>query len=411
MDESSKVNLRTKHPFNLATLYTFILALAFMGFLLSNLIPLNPGTWRNTLIISLVIVILDLLSPEVSVAIITLTSSILLAVATNLGIFPTECALLFALPVLLIRYRKRNIFAVVANVSISGVGSGVAYTAYIEMGGVTGHYQHHFLALVTFIVVYCIVNFLASMTGLYLFQRTQLSLLEILRITDFHLIVSYVVEMVLGVLAGILYQSYGMLGLILISGVLLLVTRIFAKYYQTRQDAETDSLTGLLNRRAFQKKLHHQIKKRRTLSLLVLDLDRFKHINDTFGHRQGDEILVETATFLQSQVGKCGMIARYGGEEFCIMLFDPNQVQNFAEELRVSLANHRFHVNSNLTLTASIGIATYPESGTNWETLFESADKALYEAKSLRNTVRMHSPRSMKESLSQPSIAGPNSLA
>jgi diguanylate cyclase (GGDEF)-like protein len=153
------------------------------------------------------------------------------------------------------------------------------------------------------------------------------------------------------------------------------------------REATTDSLTGLPNRRWFFEQagtaLAHAKRHGPPLSLLVLDLDHFKRVNDTYGHAAGDAVLVETAALVREVKRQDDLLCRYGGEEFLLILQGtsrPNAV-TFAERLRERLAAHAVRTGrGTLRVTASIGVAELRKDDT-LESLFKRADKALYRAK------------------------------
>lgn len=162
--------------------------------------------------------------------------------------------------------------------------------------------------------------------------------------------------------------------------------------------AHTDPLTKLLNRRALNERLASEMERVRryntTVSLLLIDIDHFKLINDTYGHLTGDDALVEVAILLQRMVRAVDVVARYGGEEFVVVLPEtgPSGAAAFAERLRELFEAHAFaeQRGSPVRLTTSIGVATFPGPGVeSVEDLFAAADQALYRAKSEgRNRVR-----------------------
>jgi len=152
--------------------------------------------------------------------------------------------------------------------------------------------------------------------------------------------------------------------------------------------ANFDSITGLPNRRLFVDRFLKsiQLSKRGHLScaLLYIDLDRFKEINDSLGHNIGDKLLVETANRLSLVVRESDSVSRIGGDEFSIILnelTDPIKIDNIANSIIASL-NNPFYIEGNtLFISASIGIAVYPEDGKDIATLLKSADQALYKSK------------------------------
>jgi two-component system cell cycle response regulator len=163
--------------------------------------------------------------------------------------------------------------------------------------------------------------------------------------------------------------------------------------------AITDPLTALLNRRALTERLAAEMGRVRrydsTVSLLLLDLDHFKGVNDQYGHLVGDDVLTEMGVLLQGAVRAVDIVARYGGEEFVVVLPETaaDGATAFAERLRELVEEHPFTRGDDraLKLTASIGVATYPAPDIeSVEDFFAQADQALYRAKAEgRNRVRV----------------------
>ncbi len=152
----------------------------------------------------------------------------------------------------------------------------------------------------------------------------------------------------------------------------------------------TDSLTLISNRRAFDERLEEEWRRaarsRETISLMLLDIDHFKSINDRFGHPFGDEVLRTIAQTLNSNCQRAGeMVARYGGEEFAILMAnqDVHAAHGFAERLRLAIAGLALrHDDEPVTVTASIGVAGMrPDRHDSRFEIITLADKALYQAK------------------------------
>jgi two-component system cell cycle response regulator len=158
---------------------------------------------------------------------------------------------------------------------------------------------------------------------------------------------------------------------------------------QQRQLAVRDGLTGLYNRRAFNELLTSAIanEDRRAegrLGLVLLDLDHFKKLNDTYGHPAGDAALRSLARLLNQHLRKGDQAARYGGEEFVVILPGSNEehAKGAAERLRSALEKHRFvFEGARIPLTASLGVAIWPADGREPDTLLSASDRALYAAK------------------------------
>ncbi len=145
-----------------------------------------------------------------------------------------------------------------------------------------------------------------------------------------------------------------------------------------------DDLTGLYNRRYFSIKIKAELNKirdaNRSLSIILLDIDHFKNVNDNYGHAHGDLLLKEFALFLSNSLREADNVFRYGGDEFVCILPDSNyqQAQNIARRFVEQCRNKEF---AQIRLTLSIGIASAPENGFDWQTLFNIADQNLYSAK------------------------------
>ena len=161
--------------------------------------------------------------------------------------------------------------------------------------------------------------------------------------------------------------------------------------------AATDSLTGLPNARAVQDTLKRVVAQASRmvwpLSAVLLDLDHFKEVNDTFGHARGDEVLAAVGVALGSVVRESDFVGRYGGEEFIILLPDSGRdaAVGVCERLRTAFAEIRV-LEGDRSVTASFGVAVFPEDAPDATRLVRNADRALYRAKANgRNRVEVFS--------------------
>jgi diguanylate cyclase (GGDEF)-like protein len=170
------------------------------------------------------------------------------------------------------------------------------------------------------------------------------------------------------------------------------VTHIIGKiklFLETKRLSITDALTGLYNTRYFYKTLDLEIARTNRygnpFSLILFDIDNFKHLNDTHGHQAGDEILQELAQILKSISRETDTIVRYGGEEFIIIL--PNTPEEetifLANRIRNIVQEYIFHINNTakVQITLSGGIASYPKNAKDAKSFLNAADTALYAAK------------------------------
>jgi len=156
-----------------------------------------------------------------------------------------------------------------------------------------------------------------------------------------------------------------------------------------RRQARTDDLTGLPNRRALYGDVSARITRepRRRRALLLLDLDRFKEVNDSLGHNAGDRLLVQAGIRLSDQLREQDLLARLGGDEFAILLDDVGHAEavDFAIRVRAALAVPFTLEGIALQTGVSVGIALYPEQGSDLTGLMRKADMAMYKAKSTRS--------------------------
>jgi diguanylate cyclase (GGDEF)-like protein len=152
--------------------------------------------------------------------------------------------------------------------------------------------------------------------------------------------------------------------------------------------ANRDALTGMLNRPAFLAEFEREISRSRRggerFSLAVFDLDRFKDLNDRFGHAAGDRVLQLAAAAMRQCLRGHDVLARYGGEEFALLMpaADKDTGLRIAERIRAAVEALAFQPSSErVALSVSGGVATRDEDGADWEALFAAADGALYAAK------------------------------
>jgi diguanylate cyclase (GGDEF)-like protein len=160
-------------------------------------------------------------------------------------------------------------------------------------------------------------------------------------------------------------------------------------YEDARNLADRDPLTGFYNHRFLHERLGEEVvraqRARRPLGVLMLDLDDFKLVNDTFGHLFGDRVLTWTAEIIRSTLRGSDIPARYGGDEFAIILpeTDHDEAVRAAERILDAFRNRPFvgEQRGPVPISASIGVATYPDTGRTPTDLIAAADRALYTVK------------------------------
>jgi two-component system, cell cycle response regulator len=168
------------------------------------------------------------------------------------------------------------------------------------------------------------------------------------------------------------------------------IDQLRCDYVNALNSAINDGLTGLYNHTYFSRFLAHEIlrsdRQGDPIGLLMIDLDDFKRVNDTLGHLEGDRVLQETARILRDSVREIDLAARYGGEEFVVVFpyADPQGVRQAAQRILMAIATHYFFrsaVGGSTQITASMGLAFYPQNAASISELIKAADTMLYEAK------------------------------
>ncbi len=183
-------------------------------------------------------------------------------------------------------------------------------------------------------------------------------------------------------------QGLAWISLLVIQMVICATCGILIK--ELHQQVHTDTLTGLRNRRYFCEKLP-ELTSKAPISLILMDIDNFKSVNDTYGHMAGDQVLQQFAGILQSNTRKNDIIARLGGEEFAVILpqTDVKEAFKIANRIRTAVENHLFsYENITCKITVSVGIASVKEcTNISIDQFLKITDEALYKAKEKKNFI------------------------
>jgi diguanylate cyclase (GGDEF)-like protein len=181
------------------------------------------------------------------------------------------------------------------------------------------------------------------------------------------------------------------IGFLMLAGTLgYVLTRALSRLHeQVAEQADTDPLTGLWNRRRFWDQLQREVERalrfRHPLSLLIFDIDDFKWINDEHGHLTGDDVIRDVGEIAKGVARSIDFAARYGGDEYAVVLIetDAEGAARFAERLRSTVRETEIpnRHGGTLTVSVSVGAATVPDAATEVEELVHAADTVLLEAK------------------------------
>jgi len=160
------------------------------------------------------------------------------------------------------------------------------------------------------------------------------------------------------------------------------------QYWKMHENAMTDGLTGLLNHKAFMNRYKEEISRanryQHSLVMAILDLDKFKRINDTYGHLYGDYVIREVAKIIKENVRTIDIVGRYGGEEYAILMINTTneKIVSVAERIIDNVESYPFSMeNIDVNMTISCGLAEFPKDTDNMKELIANADEAMYDAK------------------------------
>jgi diguanylate cyclase (GGDEF)-like protein len=245
------------------------------------------------------------------------------------------------------------------------------------------------LAVLGALVAYTALNILILTGWLRLAMKTEHPLRTALGTTQDNAL--EVATLCLGVFIAMSLDQYPLLVIVGVPLILVLHRNILIR--QLEEDARTDTKTGLLNATAWADTARDEISRAQrredSVGVLVLDLDLFKRVNDTYGHLAGDEVLLQFAATLRTEVRTSDYVGRFGGEEFVVLLPDISveQMVVIAERIRRRMESLTVIATNGSSpqiiddLSVSIGAAAFPLHGMDLDQLMDAADKALYKAK------------------------------
>jgi diguanylate cyclase (GGDEF)-like protein len=280
----------------------------------------------------------------------------------------------------------------------------------------SGGASFYLLVFATFVVALA-VNFVT--VALYQWYLGRTTLVQMTREALLPMLPAELFSALLTMVAVYLAKQLGPLGLALFALVLVIFQHLVGELLlsqrrskELHRKATMDDLTGLANRERFRARIEEEVEKcaaaKKTFSVIIMDLDRFKEVNDTLGHDFGDRLLKELGPRLAEQVGPDGLVARLGGDEFAIFpglySHSAESLEQFAADLLDRARQPVVIDELSLGLEASIGIARFPEDGKDAQVLLRRADLAMYAAKEAQTGWRIYDPELDKHSAQRLSV-------
>jgi diguanylate cyclase (GGDEF)-like protein len=272
--------------------------------------------------------------------------------------------------------------------------AGLFFHAAVQVAGLGSHAVAYYLVVFLTFVVALTVN----VVGVFAFTSyyMQASMWRRIRETVFPVMSAQLFSALLTMVSAYVAVEAGTVGIALAVLVLLIFQYLIGELLKSKQRGEklhriatTDELTGLANRERFRARLVEQIAAAKTsdemFGVMLLDLDRFKEINDTLGHHFGDELLRDLGPRLAEAIGEDGLVARLGGDEFAVLpgenTGDADELEAIAERMIACVQQPVGVDEMMLEVGVSIGIARFPRDGDDPHSLLRSADVAMYAAK------------------------------
>jgi diguanylate cyclase (GGDEF)-like protein len=302
---------------------------------------------------------------------------------------------------------------------------GLVFYALIRLTGTGPRAVEYYLAVFVAFVVALAVNFLGVagyqcyLDGSSLAQKAREALVPVLAAELF--------SALLTMAAVYMAVHMGTVGIVLLALMLVVFQYLVGELLTSkrrgdelhrvattlRRVATTDELTGLPNREYFRTRLAERIaaaeRAGSTFAVMLIDLDRFKEINDTLGHHYGDELLRELGPRLAASVGPAGLVARLGGDEFAVLpggTADPKRLEEVATRLLACIKQPMVLDEMTLEVGGSIGISRYPADGDDTHALLRRADVAMYASKAAQSGWKRYAPELDHHSMRRLSVLG-----
>ena len=311
---------------------------------------------------------------------------------------PGPAAVLGAATMLVSWWRTRTTRDIALNNVVTFVWfplvAGLFFHTAIRITGLGPHGVGYYIVVFLTFVVALAANFVGifayhcHLDGSSLVQKARVVVMPVLSAELFSALLTLAVAYV-AVLAGTVGIALGFLVLLIFQYLVGELLKSKERGEQLHRVATTDELTGLANRERFRLRLDETIAEAKTtdqkFAVMLLDLDRFKEVNDTLGHHYGDELLRDLGPRLAETIGPDGLVARLGGDEFAVLpgdnTSDSDELEAIAEQLIRCVQQPVLVDEMTLEVGVSIGVARFPRDGEDPHSLLRSADVAMYAAK------------------------------
>jgi diguanylate cyclase (GGDEF)-like protein len=281
--------------------------------------------------------------------------------------------------------------------------AGLFFRETVHLANIGPHALAYYLVVFPTFVIALVVNFFGVIGFRCYLDRSSLA--EAARLAVLPIMSAELFSALLTMGAAYVAVQAGMAGVVLIGLAVLVFQYLIGELLKSKQRGEdlrrmatTDELTGLPNREVFRRRLDDRIASAKArgenFGVMLLDLDRFKEVNDTLGHHYGDELLRNLGPRLAEAIGTGGLVARLGGDEFAVLpaeaTGDTDELEAIAQRL-IDCVQQPVHVDEmTLEVGGSVGVSRFPRDGDDPHSLLRSADVAMYAAKEAHTSCKVY---------------------
>ncbi len=327
--------------------------------------------------------------------------------AVLLGGGPAACIAVLAVSIGSLRLRERpnEFLQNLVTFAWFPLIAGLFFHAVVHLASLTPQDAGYYLLVFIAFMLALALNFVGIAT--YQCYRQRVSFAGLAREAVQPVLAAELFSDLLTIAAVYISVQLGTIGLAMFALVLVIFQYLVGELLTSKRRSEalhrmatTDELTGLANRESFRVRLEQQIESATQdgegFAVLLMDLDRFKEINDTLGHHYGDALLRDLGPRLARHVGRSGLVARLGGDEFVVLpsrrTNETEPLEELAAELLGCVQEPFIADDLSLEVAASVGISRFPQDGSDVSTLLRRADVAMYAAKSAHSGYKLYDP-------------------